>query len=77
MSRMKNEYGGGECTCDSIRRIEIKGIATWFNSNRFTERNHHVAAPYADLYVNGDLLTDIVLPDTMARIRPALFGECI
>lgn len=73
---MKNEYGGGECTCDSIRRIEIKGIATWFNSNRFTERNHHVAAPYADLYVNGDLLTDIVLPDTMARIRPALFYGC-
>lgn len=70
----ENEYGGGECTCDSIRRIEIKGIATWFNSNRFTERNHHVAAPYADLYVNGDLLTDIVLPDTMARIRPALFS---
>lgn len=72
----ENEYGGGECTCDSIRRIEIKGIATWFNSNRFTERNHHVAAPYADLYVNGDLLTDIVLPDTMARIRPALFYGC-
>ena len=72
----ENEYGGGECTCDSIRRIEIKDIATWFNSNRFTERNHHVAAPYADLYVNGDLLTDIVLPDTMARIRPALFYGC-
>lgn len=72
----ENEYGGGECTCDSIMRIEIKGIATWFNSNRFTERNHHVAAPYADLYVNGDLLTDIVLPDTMARIRPALFYGC-
>lgn len=72
----ENEYGGGECTCDSIRRIEIKDIATWFNSNRFTERNHHVAAPYADLYVNGDLLTDIVLPDTMARIRPALLYGC-
>lgn len=68
----ENEYGG-ECTCDSIRRIEVKGIATWFNSNRFTERNHHVAAPYADLYVNGELLTEVVLPDTMTRIRPALF----
>ena len=71
----ENKYGG-ECTCDSIRRIEVRDIATWFNSNRFTERNHHVAAPYADLYVNGDLLTDIVLPDTMARIRPALFYGC-
>lgn len=71
----ENEYGG-ECTCDSIRRIEVKGIATWFNSNRFTERNHHVAAPYADLYVNGELLTEVVLPDTMTRIRPALFYGC-
>ena len=71
----ENKYGG-ECTCDSIRRIEVRDIATWFNSNRFTERNHHVAAPYADLYVSGDLLTDIVLPDTMTRIRPALFYGC-
>lgn len=71
----ENEYGG-ECTCDSIRRIEVKGIATWFNSNRFTERNHHVAAPYADLYVNGELLTEVVLPDTMTCIRPALFYGC-
>lgn len=71
----ENEYGG-ECTCDSIRRIEVKGIATWFNSDRFTERNYHVAAPYADLYVNGELLTEVVLPDTMTRIRPALFYGC-
>ncbi len=71
----ENEYGG-ECTCDSIRRIEVMDIATWFNSNRFTERNHHVTAPYADLYVNGDLLTEVVLPDTMTRIRPALFYGC-
>lgn len=73
----ENEYE--ECTCDSIRRIEVKDIAIWFNSNRFMEYNSggsHVAAPNIDLYIDGELLTEVVLPDTMARIRPALFYGC-
>lgn len=70
------EYEWEECTCDSIKRVEVKDIATWFNSNRIAGNHNLVVARNADLYVDGKLLTEVVLPDTMTRIRPALFYGC-
>lgn len=70
------EYEWEGCTCDSIKRVEVKDIATWFNSNRIAGNHNLVVARNADLYVDGKLLTEIVLPDTMSRIRPALFYGC-
>ncbi|WP_415957656.1 leucine-rich repeat protein [Paraprevotella xylaniphila] len=70
------EYEWEECTCDSIKRVEVKDIATWFNSNRIVGNHNLVVARNADLYVDGKLLTEVVLPDTMIRIRPALFYGC-
>ena len=70
------EYEWEECTCDSIKRVEVKDIATWFNSNRIVGNHNLVVARNADLYVDGKLLTEVVLPDTMTRIRPALFYGC-
>ena len=69
--------GYGECTCGSIKHIEVRDILTWCNSNRFVKWDHYVVASNADLYVDGELLTDVVLPDTMTRIRSALFYGCI
>ena len=68
--------GYGECTCGSIKHIEVRDILTWCNSNRFVKWDHYVVASNADLYVDGELLTDVVLPDTLTRIRSALFYGC-
>lgn len=71
----KNYYG--ECTCDSIRRIDIKDFSTWLNSERFggnSSYEGHVCASNAKLYIDGKKLEDeVVIPEGVTELKSHLF----
>lgn len=71
----KNYYG--ECTCDSIRRIDIKDFSTWLNSERFggnSSYEGHVCASNAKLYIDGKKMADeVVIPEGVTELKSHLF----
>ena len=75
--KYENYYG--ECTCDSIRRIDIKDFSTWLNSDRFGAANNfyegHVCAYNAKLYIDGKKMADeVVIPEGVTELKSHLFG---
>lgn len=74
--KYENYYG--ECTCDSIRRIDIKDFSTWLNSDRFGAANNfyegHVCAYNAKLYIDGKKMADeVVIPEGVTELKSHLF----
>ena len=74
--RYGNDYG--VCTCDSIRRIDIKDFSTWLNSDRFGANSSsyegHVCASNAKLYIDGKKLEDeVVIPEGVTELKSHLF----
>lgn len=73
------QYDGyGVCTCDSIRRIDIKDFSTWLNSDRFGANSSsyegHVCASNAKLYIDGKKLEDeVVIPEGVTELKSHLF----
>ncbi len=59
--------------CDSLNAVHIADIAIWC-SVQFFESN---PLSYAqNLYLNGDLVTDLVIPDGVPRISGTAFSGC-
>lgn len=76
------QYDGyGVCTCDSIRRIDIKDFSTWLNSDRFGANSSyegHVCASNAKLYIDGKKLEDeVVIPEGVTELKSHLFDGAI
>ena len=68
--------------CDSITNVYISDIATWCNIKfyvQYSDTNYCHSNPlrYAEnLYLNGSLVTDLVIPDTVTEIKDYAFYMC-
>ena len=61
--------------CDNLEKVEIRDLSAWCNA----EREWNNATPFeegADLYMNGQKVTDLVIPDDVEIIRPFAFCGC-
>lgn len=73
----------GECAfygCESLSRVNITDLTSWCNIEfAFDECDHFTSNPlfYAHhLYLNGEEVKDLVIPDCITEISKAAFYKC-
>ena len=69
-------YADAFRTCSSLKRVDIFDLSAWCKI-RFV--NNAGASPLcegADLYLNGELLTDLVIPSDITKLYFAAFFGC-
>ena len=66
---------GDSCSCEHIRYVNVKDLHTWINSERWNYREYdsHTSPPHAQLYLDGTLLTKIVVPEGVEEIKSNTF----
>ena len=66
---------GDSCSCEHIRYVNVKDLHTWINSERWNYREYdsHTFFPHAQLYLDGTLLTKIVVPEGVEEIKSNTF----
>ncbi|MBR5592617.1 MAG: leucine-rich repeat protein, partial [Bacteroidaceae bacterium] len=72
---LRNSLYGAFQSCNNLSEVHINSIDDWFKINFW----HPFSNPlyYATkLYLNGELVTDIVVPDGITEIKPYLFYNC-
>lgn len=63
-------------TCNHIRYVNVKDLLTWVNSEREYKDgpyDHHLRVPHAQLYLDGTLLKEAVIPEGVEEIKPYTF----
>ena len=68
------------CGCERLTRVNITDLASWCNVDfNFDETNHFTSNPlyYAHhLYLNGEEVKDLVIPNSVTSISHAAFYKC-
>ena len=66
--------------CDGLKRVNITDLASWCNIYfAFDEDDYYTSNPlfYAHhLYLNGEEVKDLVIPDCITKISTAAFYKC-
>ena len=61
--------------CSSLARVDITDLETWCNIDFYSRLSSPLY--YAEkLYLNGNLLTDLVIPDSVTAINSYAFSNC-
>lgn len=61
--------------CSSLTSVYITDIEAWLNVS-FNYAEAHPCNNGADLYLNGEKLTELVIPDTVTKINEYAFYNC-
>jgi len=61
--------------CDSLKKVHITDIGKWAEIN-FANEYSNPLSKARNLYINGVLTTNIVIPDTVTEIRDFAFNNC-
>ena len=62
--------------CEKLTGIYISDISKWCSVN-FIDQGSNNPLDYAgNLYLNGELVTDLVIPSDVTVIAPSVFGDC-
>ena len=61
------------CCCEHIRYVDVKDLHTWVNSDCRYDTYDRVYLPKAQLYLDGTLLTEAVIPEGVEEIKPYTF----
>lgn len=68
-------YDDAFSSCDNLKRVNIQSIASWcscsFNNAKSNPLNYA-----KELYLNNQLVTDLVIPDSITRINSNAFYNC-
>lgn len=59
--------------CTNLEQVHISDIAAWCNINF---AGYPLANSNAQLYINGELLTELIIPDSLTQIPPYAFSNC-
>ena len=66
---------GAFADCDSLKEVHIDDLSVWCNID--FENNPSNPLYYANnLYLNGELVTELVIPDNITKIKYAAFYNC-
>ena len=72
-----NAFTDGNSANQNIKRVYINDLSTWLNSQRYIDIKivgyEALSAPEAVLYLDGKLLTDMVVPEGVKEIKPYTF----
>ena len=66
---------GAFSNCNNLTSVYIKDLATWCNI-QFNNYNSNPLNSGANLYINGQLATDITIPDSITSIGDYVFYNC-
>ena len=61
--------------CDSLTSVHITDLTAWMNI-KFENNRSNPLCNGADLYLNGSLVTDLVIPNSMTSIGSYTFDGC-
>ena len=61
-------------SCNAIKRIDITNIENWLNINFKEPYSNPLESAHA-LYLNGNLVTDLVIPDSVLQIQNYSFKD--
>lgn len=61
--------------CNNLTNVYITNISNWYKIS-FSSPSSHPLCHTGNLYVNGKLLTDLVIPDDITQIRKYQFIRC-
>ncbi len=61
--------------CTSLKEVHISDIASWCNIS-FVDYDSNPLYNGANLYINGELVTELVIPDTVTKINAHAFRNC-
>ncbi len=63
--------------CTSLNAVHISDLEAWCNIDFYYTGNESCPLEYArNLYLNGELLTEIVVPDTVTELKNSTFCGC-
>ena len=62
-------------SCDSLTSVVITDIAAWCNIS-FGDNYANPLYYASDLYLNNQLVTELVIPDTLTEVKPYAFYKC-
>ena len=62
--------------CSNLKAVHISDLASWCNILHSSIYSNPLSNE-SSLYLNGELVTDLVIPDTVPIIRSAAFYNCI
>ncbi|MDE6048110.1 MAG: leucine-rich repeat domain-containing protein, partial [Paramuribaculum sp.] len=61
--------------CSGLTAVYIESLEAWYDIDFGSNRAN--PTEYAgNLYLNGELLTNLVIPDSITKIRPYIFSGC-
>ena len=67
-------------TCDSLSRVDIKDLEAWckidFLYGEYCGSYSNPTTQAENLYLNGELLTDLVIPDGITQVKANTFFNC-
>ncbi len=61
--------------CTSLKEVHISDIASWCNIS-FSDYDSNPLFYANNLYINNELVTDVVIPDTVTKINNYAFYNC-
>ena len=61
--------------CTSLETIRIADLEQWFNTEHTNEFSWTFSYPY-DLYLGDELLTELVIPESVTALRDSCFYNC-
>lgn len=70
------EFSSNVFYYSDIQRVNINNLSNWCAYDFSFASDHGNPVAWADLYLNGELITDLVIPDDVVTINDATFYSC-
>ena len=62
--------------CDSLKRVDINSLSAWLKIDFNTPDSNPMASGVATLYLNGEKVTNVVVPPEITAIKNYTFLNC-
>ena len=75
MSKNINSISGFAFSgCKSLTKVNISDLSSWCKINREDNQSSPVYSSKGNLYINGDLVSDLTIPDNVTEIKSEAFN---
>lgn len=67
---------GAFAECSDLKSVHISDLAVWCRIGGGGGFSRRYSAPEYNLYLNGELITDLIVPDSVTDIADSAFAHC-